>query len=103
MNKEKNTRTDGITILKVCIRFYHTKGGIYMSTDKRLEHVEQQLEKIENLLSQRQHRKRKTIITVILIILLLFLVVLGGLSFYLFGNGDSSTETETIIQEQKIP
>ncbi|MEI4832055.1 hypothetical protein WAX78_21845 [Bacillus sp. FJAT-53711] len=76
-----------------------------MSMDKRLEHVEQQLEKIENLLSQRQHRKRKTIITVILIIIILFLflVVLGGLAFFLFANGDSSIKTETIIQEEEIP
>lgn len=101
----KNTRTDEITILKVFIRFYPMKGGIYISTDKRLEHIEQRLEKMENLLSQQQHRKRKNIIIiiVILIILFLFLVIFGGLSFYFFKTGDSSIKNETIIQEQDIP
>ncbi|MFD0770425.1 hypothetical protein ACFQZ1_16895 [Bacillus sp. CGMCC 1.60114] len=54
-------------------------------------------------LPQQQRTKQKIIITVILIILFLFLVVLGGLAFFPFANGDSSTETETIIQEEEIP
>ncbi|MGG0239439.1 hypothetical protein [Bacillus rhizoplanae] len=74
-----------------------------MNTEKRLAHVEQQLAKIENLLSQRQHTKRKTIIIIILIILLLFffLIVLGIASYALFETGDSSTTT--IIQEKEMP
>lgn len=76
-----------------------------MSTDKRLEHVEQRLAKIENLLSQRQHTKRKTIIKIILIIffLYLFFVVLGVISYFLLESGDSDPSPETIIQEKEVP